>query len=221
MDTTYWEQFLPIPAGGHRLPPLPYDYDALEPIISEGTLRIHHDKHHLGYVEGLNKAELKLKEARAAENFDLIRHWERELAFNGSGHILHSIFWTLMKSPTKIEPVGELTAEQINYYFGSYNVFKEQFSKAAITVEGSGWGVLIWNPAWGRLEILAAENHQNSTQWGGIPILVVDVWEHAYYLDYQNKRAEFVENWWKLVNWKVVEMRLKLAMEGKMPLMLY
>ncbi|MCG9968730.1 superoxide dismutase [Pelotomaculum terephthalicicum JT] len=208
------------PPGRHQLPPLPYPYNALEPVISASTLRFHHDHHHKSYVEGLNKAELKLVEARQKRDFALVKHWERELAFHGSGHILHSIYWTVMA------PVGSggqpcaQTINQINSYFGSFSAFQEQFSAAATDVEGSGWAVLVWQPAWGRMEILTAEKHQNLTQWGGIPILVLDVWEHAYYLDYQYRRADYVKAWWQLVNWFEVEKRLLLAMPAQIPLTL-
>lgn len=206
-----------VPPGGHRLPPLPYPYNALEPVISEMTLRIHHDRHHLAYVEGLNKAELKLAEARRMGDFSLVKHWEREIAFNGSGHILHSIYWTVMAPPAVREP-GYYTGLEIEKYFGSFASFKEQFTAASIQVEASGWGVLCWVPSWRRLEILNAEKHQNLTQWGAIPVLVVDAWEHAYYLDYQNRRADYVRAWWQLVNWDEVERRLRLAMRTRVPL---
>jgi Fe-Mn family superoxide dismutase len=214
----YWAP-RPIPPGGHRLPPLPYPYNALEPVISSTTLRIHHDKHHQSYVEGLNKAEMKLVEARRSGDFSLVKHWEREIAFNGSGHILHSIYWATMTPEGPSRPYSE-TARQINWYFGSFEAFREQFTQAAIQVEASGWCVLVWNPAWGRLEILSAEKHQNYTQWSGIPILVVDVWEHAYYLDYQNRRGDYVQAWWQLVNWNEVERRLLLAMGTQVPLVI-
>lgn len=207
-----------IPPGQHQLPPLPYSYNALEPIITEEALRIHHDKHHKSYVDGLNKAEISLVQARRKNDYALIKHWERELAFHGSGHILHSIFWTNMAPAGMGGQPGPQTMHQINGYFGSFNNFKEQFKKAAEEVEASGWGILTWQPTWRRLEILQAEKHQNLTQWSGIPILVCDVWEHAYYLDYQNKRKEYIDAWWNLINWYEVERRLLLAMNGQVPI---
>lgn len=206
-----------VPAGGHRLPPLPYPYDALEPVISADLLRIHHDRHHLAYVEGLNRAEVELVEARQRGDFALVKHWERDLAFHGSGHILHSIYWAVMTPFGGGQP-GPLTREKIIAYFGNVAAFREQFSAAAADVEASGWAVLVWQPAWGRLEILTAEKHQDLTQWGGLPILVLDVWEHAYYLDYQNRRRDYVNAWWRLVNWDEVERRLELAMRAQVPL---
>ncbi|MDD3840463.1 MAG: superoxide dismutase [Clostridia bacterium] len=208
-----------VPAGAHKLPPLPYSYDALEPVISSETLKIHHDKHHKSYVEGLNNAELKLVQARRERDFSLVKHWERELAFNGSGHILHSIYWTIMAPIGQGGSPGNATCTQISSYFCSFNAFKEQFKEAAAKVEGSGWCVLVWNPAWNRVELLTAEKHQNLTQWGSIPILVIDVWEHAYYLDYQNKRQEYIDRWWELINWNEVESRLLLAIQGRLPLL--
>lgn len=213
-------QYLMVPLGGHILPPLPYPYNALEPVITATTLRFHHDHHHKSYVEGLNKAEIKLAEARQNKDFALIKHWERELAFHGSGHILHSIYWTVMAPIGSGGQPGTLTQNLIISYFGNLPVFQEQFTEAAIKVEASGWAVLVWQPAWNRLEILTAEKHQDLTQWGSIPILVLDVWEHAYYLDYQYRREDYVRLWWQLVNWQEVERRLLLAIKARIPLIL-
>jgi superoxide dismutase, Fe-Mn family len=195
----------------HELPALPYAYNALEPYIDEQTMHLHHDIHHKGYVDGLNKAEEKLAEARANGDFGLIKHWEREAAFHGSGHFLHAIFWENMAPAGKGgTPEGALAAA-INESFGSLEAFKNQFSAATIAVEGSGWGILAYRPADGKLVILTAEKHQNLTQWGVIPLLVLDVWEHAYYLKYQNKRAEYVKNFYNIINWHDVAKRLATA----------
>lgn len=197
----------------HEVPPLPYDYNELEPYYDEETLRLHHDKHHAAYVKGLNLAEEKLAEARRAGDYSLVRHWERSMAFNGSGHLLHSIFWTNMapnRDGTLRNPSGAL-ADQITRDFGSYDAFKKQFSSTATSVEGSGWSILGWMPEFGKLVVLEAEIHQNQTLWGIKPLLVVDVWEHAYYLRYQNRRAEWIENWWYLVNWDDVAKRFDQA----------
>ncbi|MDF2986373.1 MAG: Superoxide dismutase [Eubacterium sp.] len=207
-----------IPVGQHKLPPLPYPYNSLEPIISRRTLTLHHDKHHKAYVDGLNKAETGLEQARQNNNFEYIKYWENELAFNGSGHILHSIFWTIMAPQGTGGKPGQNTLFHINQYFGSFNAFKEQFKTASEKVEGSGWGILTWQPTWKRLEILMAEKHQNLTQWSGIPILVCDTWEHAYYLDYQNNRRKYIDSWWDIVNWYEVERRLLMAFNGQVPL---
>ncbi len=197
----------------YELPPLPYAYDALEPYIDEQTMRLHHDKHHQGYVNGLNKALEKLAAARATGDLTLIKHLSREAAFHGSGHLLHSIFWPNMAPAAQGgggEPEGEL-AGQIVQDFGSFAAFKAQFSAASKSVEGSGWGLLVWEPSAEQLEVLQAEKHQNLTQWGVVPLLVLDVWEHAYYLKYQNNRGAYVEAWWNVVNWADVAERFRAA----------
>ncbi len=190
----------------HILPELPYAYDALEPFYDRETVKIHHDMHHKAYVDGLNKAESAIAQARETGDFALIKHWERELAFHGSGHILHTLFWENM-TPHGGGGPPTLLRERIITDFGSYNAFQKQFTTAAVAVEGSGWAVLCWNPAFSRLVVLQVEKHQNLTQWGVNPLLIIDVWEHAYYLKYQNRRAEFVEAWWNLVHWEDVEKR--------------
>lgn len=194
----------------HKLPELPYAYDALEPYYDAETVKIHHDIHHKGYVDGLNNAQQKLMEARETENYSLIKHWERELAFHGSGHILHTIFWENMKPQGGGEPVGDV-ANLINENFGSFEAFKKQLTSAAAAVEGSGWCALVWNKEFEKLEVVQVEKHQNLSLWSSIPILIVDVWEHAYYLKYQNRRAEFINNWWNLINWDDVNQKLKKA----------
>lgn len=207
-----------ISPGQHQLPPLPYAYNALEPIISENTLQIHHDKHHKAYVDGLNEAELNLVKLREVEDYKFLKYWENEIAYNGSGHILHSILWTIMAPIGMGGRPGQNTMYHINRYFRSFDAFKEQFINASEKVEASGWGILTWQPTWGRLEILQGGKHQNLTQWSGIPILVCDVWEHAYYLDYQNRRKEYIINWWNLINWYEVERRLIYAMKAQVSL---
>jgi Fe-Mn family superoxide dismutase len=196
----------------HKLPDLPYAYDALEPYIDEQTMRLHHDIHHAGYVNGLNNAEAKLGEARAAGDFALVKHWSREAAFHGSGHLLHSIFWPnmLAASQAKPAPSGALS-KAIDSSFGSFDAFKAQFIAASNAVEGSGWGILAYRPADDSLVVLTAEKHQNLTQWGVIPLLVLDVWEHAYYLKYQNRRGEYVSNFFNIINWDDVAARYDKA----------
>ena len=208
----------PVPPGRHILPPLQYPYDALEPVIDAETLEIHHNKHHQSYVDGLNQAELAMVALRQSKNYDYISNWSNALAFNGSGHILHSIYWTVMTRPgTGGSPLPR-TEGMIDWYFGSFDRFKAQFSAASKAVQGSGWGILGFNPAFGHLEILQCEKHQNLTQWGIVPILVCDVWEHAYYLKYQNRRPEYVDAWWQLVNWVEVERRLALCSDTRVPI---
>ena len=196
----------------HELPPLPYAYDALEPYIDEQTMHLHHDIHHKGYVTGLNAAEAKLADARANGDFSSVKHLSREAAFHGSGHILHSIFWPNMiaAAEAKAVPDGAL-AEAIDRDFGSFDAFKAQFVAASVAVEGSGWGILAYRSADDTLVILTAEKHQNLTQWGVTPLLVLDVWEHAYYLKYQNRRAEYVNGFFNIINWDDVAARFAEA----------
>ena len=194
----------------YELPALPYAYYALEPHIDEQTMHLHHDIHHKGYVDGLNKALDMLDAARQNADYGLVKHWEREAAFHGSGHFLHSVFWQNMGPGKGGEPQGALR-QQIEKDFGSFDSMKKQFSAAAAAVEGSGWALLVWEPSGGQLEVLTAEKHQNLTQWGVTPLLVLDVWEHAYYLKYQNRRAAYVEAFWNVVNWDDVARRLAAA----------
>ncbi|MDQ0089208.1 Fe-Mn family superoxide dismutase [Paenibacillus anaericanus] len=213
-DSNIREPNRSVPIGGHTLPPLPYAYNALEPYIDEKTMRIHHDKHHKAYVDDLNVAEKKLHEARKSGNFDLVKHWERELAFNGAGHYLHTIFWDTMSPEGGGKPEGELL-EQIKSDLGSYDAFHNQFSKAAEKVEGGGWAVLVWSPRSHRLEILTAEKHQNLSQWDIVPLLPLDVWEHAYYLKHQNQRKDYIADWWNVVYWPEVAKRYNEAKKLK------
>ncbi|MED4906088.1 superoxide dismutase [Parageobacillus thermoglucosidasius] len=199
-----------ITAGRHILPPLPYSYDALEPHISKEIMQLHHTKHHQSYVDGLNKAEKMMKKARETNNYELLKHWEREAAFHGSGHYLHTIFWNNMHPKGGGEPHGELL-EQIKRDFGSFERFKRHFTEAAKSVEGVGWALLVWSPRSHRLEILQTEKHQLMTQWDTIPLLVLDVWEHAYYLQYKNDRAAYINSWWNIVHWRDVEERFAQA----------
>ncbi|MGE7121509.1 superoxide dismutase [Peribacillus sp. NPDC046944] len=196
--------------GKHTLPPLPYSYDALEPIISAEIMRLHHDKHHQTYVDGLNKAELMMKKARESNDFSLLKHWEREAAFHGSGHYLHTLFWEGMMPGGGGQPKGDLL-KQIERDFGSFEAFKSHFSEAAKQVEGVGWAILVWVPRSRRLEILQSERHMILTQWDTIPVLVLDVWEHAYYLQYKNNRAAYVKKWWNVINWPQTTLRFNKA----------
>ncbi len=194
----------------HELPSLAYPYDALEPYYDEETLRLHHGKHHQSYVDGLNKAEAQLVESRSRGDYGLIKHWLKELAFHGSGHILHTLFFENLAPAGQSSP-GSKTVTRLEQDFGSFDEFKKMFTAAAAAVEGSGWVLLCYNPLFKKLEILQAEKHQNLTQWGVIPLLVIDVWEHAYYLKYQNRRADYIAAWWNIVNWDIVEERLVKA----------
>ena len=182
------------------LPELPYAYDALEPYYDKQTVEIHHDKHHAGYVKGLNNAIAKLKAARELGDFSLIKHWEREQAFHGAGHHLHTLFWENMRpgrEDNKAE--GELLAA-IEKWFGSWEAFEKQFKAATIAVEGSGWGVLASCPN-GSLHIFAIENHQKVWVPGLKPVMVCDVWEHAYYKKWGPDRKGWVDSFFHIINW--------------------
>ncbi|WP_409270271.1 superoxide dismutase [Neobacillus sp. SCS-31] len=203
-----------VPAGKHTLPRLPYGYEALEPYISRRIMLLHHSQHHQSYVDGLNKAEKEMEQARQENRYDLLKHWEREAAFHGAGHYLHTLFWEAMGPHGGGRPERNLLAS-IEKSFGSFDKFKAHFSEAAKRVEGSGWAILVWAPRPRRLEILQAEKHQNLSQWDVIPLLPLDVWEHAYYLQYENNRGKYVENWWNVVNWLEVEKRYNEARKIK------
>jgi Fe-Mn family superoxide dismutase len=195
--------------GEFVLPPLPYPYEALEPHIDAATMKLHHDIHHASYVKGANKALSELAAIAGGGDPALVKHWERELAFHGSGHTLHTIFWNNM-DPNSGQPAPDLAAA-IDRDFGSLDACKKLFSAAAGAVEGSGWAVLGYLPLASRLFILQAEKHQDLAVQGIVPLLVIDVWEHAYYLKYQNKRADYIAAWWNVVNWRDVSARFALA----------
>jgi superoxide dismutase, Fe-Mn family len=199
--------------GSYTLPELPYAYDALAPLHEERTLRIHHEKHHAGYVKGLNKTLDALNSARKKGNFNHIKALSRALAFHGSGHVLHTLYWNSM-TPGGAEMPDSL-ASAMRSSFGSVQAGSKQFAAATKAVEGSGWGVLAYEPLGGQLLVLQAEKHQNLTVWGVVPLMVCDVWEHAYYLQFANNRGAWVENFMKLANWPFAAKRLELA-TGKM-----
>jgi len=197
-----------------ELPPLPYGADALEPYYDARTVELHHGKHHQAYVNGLNAALDKLAAARAAGDFALIKHLEREVAFHGGGHILHSIFWTNLCKGGGGQPDGAL-ADALTVEFGSYAAFDAQLRAATNAVEGSGWGILSVDPSGGGMAVLQVEKHQNLVLPGWVPILVIDVWEHAYYLKYQNRRTEWVDAVMQhLVNWGDVGRRYREAIRA-------
>ncbi|MCK6455751.1 MAG: superoxide dismutase [Phycisphaerae bacterium] len=203
------------PLREYVLPPLPYDYDALEPHIDHQTMQLHHDKHHAAYVKGLNEAIAGLEAVRKSGSPDdlaKVRGLTDSLAFNGSGHLLHTVFWGNMKKGGGGEPKGAL-ARQIERSFGSYSAFRAHFDAAATKVQGSGWGLLAWEPLSARLIVLAAEKHQNLTMFGCVPLLVLDVWEHAYYLKYQSDRTAYVKAFWNIIHWDNVDQRLSGAMK--------
>lgn len=200
----------PMKNGHYELPKLPYAYDALEPAIDEQTMRLHNDIHFNAYKNGLNRALDHLAKAREEDDFSMVQYWEGQLAFHGAGYMLHLVFFQHM-APYGTSAPSEKLKKRLAKDFGSFDAFKAHFSAASGAVEASGWGILGYQPVGSKLVILQAEKHQNLTQWGVIPMLALDVWEHAYYLKYQNRRAEYVQNFWKVVDWKVLEDRIAIA----------
>ncbi|RDI73155.1 superoxide dismutase [Halopelagius longus] len=194
----------------YELPELPYDYDALEPVIDERIMELHHDKHHQGYVDGANSALEQLEQMRESGDMGNIKAVKRNLAFNLSGHVNHTVFWENMSPDGGGEPGGEL-ADAFDEQFGGFEQFKSDFAAASKGVEGSGWGQLVYDHAADRLIVTAVENHQNQQASGSTPILVLDVWEHAYYLQYENNRGEYVDSFWDVVNWDDVAQRYEQA----------
>lgn len=194
----------------YELPELPYGHDALEPLVSREILELHHGAHHAAYVKGANETLAKLEDARQGRRFDYIGQLEKSLAFNLSGHVLHSLLWKNLKPDGGGEPVGELAAE-LKKNFGSFEAFKDQLTAAAASVQGSGWGALSWEPLGKRLLVEQVYDHQGNTGNATLPLLVVDMWEHAYYLQYRNRKAAWLDAFWKLVNWADVSARLTLV----------
>lgn len=191
-------------AGRYVLPPLPYRYEDLEPHIDAETMRLHHSVHHASYVRGLNTAMGKLKEIREGNgDTDYIRAISRDLAFHGAGHFLHVLFWSAMSPDGGGEPSGQL-AEKINDDFGSFEKFTTHFKAVAREVQGSGWSILSYEPTSGRLIVHQSEKHQDFLVPGAVPLLPLDVWEHAYYLKYQNRRGDYVDAFMNVINWEFV-----------------
>ena len=185
---------------------LPYPVNALEPYYSKETLMLHYDVLYTGYVDNTNKTQEKLDKARESNNFENIKCLEKDLSFFGSGAILHELFFENLGPAIPTSPDIKLM-EQINKDFGSYDKFKEQFTSSAKVVEASGWDLLVWVPNFKKLEILQCENNQNLIFWGCQPLLVLDMWEHSYYLQYKTKRDEYIKAFWNIVNWNVVNKR--------------
>jgi Fe-Mn family superoxide dismutase len=198
----------------YEVPKLPYDYAALEPHIDEATMKLHHDKHHQAYVNNLNAAVEKHPDLAQHSAEDLVRNLNTvpedvrtAVRNNGGGHVNHSMFWSIMKPNGGGAPTGAI-AEQIDKDFGSFEDFKTAFNGAAAKQFGSGWGWLIWD---GKLKIVTTANQDNPLTNGHYPILGNDVWEHAYYLKYQNKRPDYLAAWWNTVNWDEVNKRFEHA----------
>lgn len=184
----------------YALPELTYGYSALEPHYSARMLELHHSKHHAAYVDGANATLEKLAAAREGGRFEALNQLQKSLAFHVSGHVLHSLFWRNMSPHGGGEPEGELRAA-IDEYFGSFEALRSQMSEAATNVQGSGWGALAWEPVGRRLVVEQVHDHQGNIGNGTVPLLVLDMWEHAYYLQYQNLKGEWVKAFWKLVDW--------------------
>ena len=192
--------------GKYVLPELPYAYDALEPMYDQRTVRIHHDRHHQGYVNGLNSTLGMLEEAQKKGDFSDIKSLSRNLAFHGSGHVLHTLFWNSMTPGGSDVP--DKLAKKMKDSFGSVKAGHDHFAAATKAVEASGWGVLAYEPIGNKLVVLQAEKHQDLTIWGVVPLLVCDVWEHAYYLKFANNRGQWVDNFMKIANWEFAAGRL-------------
>ncbi|GAA0459405.1 superoxide dismutase [Fe-Zn] 1 [Actinoplanes capillaceus] len=204
----------------YTLPDMPYDYGALEPAMSGQILELHHSKHHAAYVKGSNDTLDQLTEARDKGDYSALVGLEKTLAFNLSGHVLHSIFWNNLRPGSSADrPEGELEAGIVEH-FGSFEAFSAQLSTATKGVQGSGWGVLAWEPLSQRLIVEQVYDHHGNVGQGSTPILVFDAWEHAYYLQYKNVRPDYVDRLWNLVNWSDVTKRFDAARAAGNPIIL-
>ncbi|MGV8965131.1 MAG: superoxide dismutase [Cellulomonas sp.] len=184
----------------YTLPDLPYDYSALEPHVSGRIMELHHDKHHAAYVAGANTALEKLAEARTTSSFETVTFLEKNLAFNLGGHVNHSVFWKNLSPNGGDKPTGELSAAIVDN-FGSFDGFQKHFTANALGIQGSGWSILAWDSIGQRLVIVQLHDQQGNIALGLIPIVVLDMWEHAFYLDYVNVKGDYVKAWWNIVNW--------------------
>jgi Fe-Mn family superoxide dismutase len=194
----------------YTLPDLDYDYGALAPHIAPEIMELHHSKHHAAYVAGANTALEQLAEARESGNFGAVNKLEKDLAFHLGGHINHSVFWKNMSPDGGGEPGGEVAAA-IDEFFGSFSAFQGQFAAAANGLQGSGWALLVWDPLGQRLNINQLFDQQANVPVAQLPVLQLDMWEHAFYLQYKNVKADYVKAWWNVVNWEDVAARLAKA----------
>lgn len=192
--------------GEYTLPDMPYDYAALEPAITGEILELHHAKHHAAYVKGANDTLERLAEARDKGEFGGLVGLEKTFAFNLSGHVLHSIFWENLSPDGGDRPDGPLR-DAIDEHFGTFEAFQKQLSTATASVQGSGWGILAWEPLGKRLVVEQVYDHHGNVGMNTTPLLVFDAWEHAYYLQYRNVRPDYVEKLWGLINWTDVSRR--------------
>jgi len=201
------------------LPDLSYDYGALEPNISGRIMELHHDKHHLAYVNGANSALDALAEARDKNDLTMVNKFQKDLAFNLAGHVNHTVFWKNMSPEGGDKPTGELAAA-IDEFFGTFDAFKAHFSASALGIQGSGWSILVWDIMGQKLIIEQLYDHQGNLSVGSIPLLMLDMWEHAFYLDYQNVKPEYVKAFWNIVNWADVQARFLEASQNTSTLLL-
>lgn len=199
--------------GNYALQTLPYAYTNLEPHMDAETLNLHYNFHHGGAVKAANKDLQMIQKAMQENNFETVDYWTKKLSLHFSSHILHSIFWTNL-SNKKTDPKG-LLLKSIEKDFGSYDKLKGYIAATSKNVDGNGWGILAYQPYSKKLTILQCENHEKLTQWGAVPLLVIDVWEHAYYLKYKNKRGDFVDTLFNIINWDNVAERLDTALKLK------
>jgi len=196
----------------YTLPELAYDYSALAPHISASIMELHHSKHHQAYVTGANTALAQLAEARDSGDLTYVNKLEKDLSFNLGGHVNHSIFWTNLSPDGGDKPTGDL-ASAIDDQFGSFDKFTAHFTATAMGVQGSGWAVLAYDSIGQKLIIVQFFDQQGNLPAGIVPLLMLDVWEHAYYLDYKNVRADYVKAFWNIANWENVQKRFSVARE--------
>jgi len=196
----------------YTLPELAYDYSALAPSISAAIMELHHSKHHQAYVTGANTALAQLADARDKGDYAWVNKLEKDLAFNLGGHVNHSIFWTNLSPDGGDKPTGDLAAA-IDDQFGSFDKFTAHFTAVALGVQGSGWAVLAYDSIGQKLIIVQFFDQQGNLPAGIVPILMLDVWEHAYYLDYKNVRADYVKAFWNIANWENAQQRFTAATE--------
>ncbi len=192
------------------LPDLSYDYGALEPNISGKIMELHHDKHHLAYVNGANLALEALEEAREKNDLTWVNKLQKDLAFNLAGHVNHTVFWRNMSPEGGDKPVGELAAA-IDEFFGSFDAFRAHFTAASLGIQGSGWAILAWDILGEKLIIEQLYDHQGNLAAGSVPLLMLDMWEHAFYLDYQNVKGEYVKAFWNIISWPDITARFEAA----------
>jgi Fe-Mn family superoxide dismutase len=198
------------PVADYTLPDLPYDYGALEPHISGQIMELHHDKHHATYVAGANTALEKLADARDKGDLSTVNLHQKNLSFNLAGHVNHSVFWPNLSPDGGDKPAGELGAA-IDDAFGSFDAFQAHFAAAATGIQGSGWSILAWDTLGQKLLVVQLYDHQGNLSAGLYPLLMLDMWEHAFYLQYKNVKADYVKAWWNVVNWADVTERFTKA----------